>query len=337
MKTPQTLILNTIILLLLPLVFSSCLKDTYEINNCNTTTYLHTDPISLQAQALITGANLIGLSTKYKTLHFDSTASEAIMAEPPSSFKKNHTVDTTIVLGSKVLTLTPKTGATGKYVLFFHGGAYGLNVAASAYENSYGEIIKRTGVTIVLPDYKLAPYHTYKEAYALFQVVYDSLVAKVGAANVIIMGDSAGGALSIGFAQKLKIEGKTLPNQVIALSPWLDITLSNPEISNIQDPGLNAESLREAGIAWAGGTDLSFYQLSPINGPLEGLPTISIFIGGRDMFLPDNIKLRDKMSATCSRLNFYEYPQMLHVWMGLLPNAPESRKAYNQIADLINK
>nr|WP_255474381.1 alpha/beta hydrolase [Pontibacter qinzhouensis] len=258
------------------------------------------------------------------------------MAAPTASFLKNHTADTAVFQGRQVLTLQPKTGASGHHILYIHGGGWGTNIGPENYDDLYAQVMDRTGATITLPDYGLAPYYSYREAYSLFQVVYDDLVARVGAENIIIMGESAGGNLSMGFTQKLKIENRPLPAQTILLFPALDATFSNPAIDKLQDPILRVKLAREAVTVWADGTDLSFYQISPINGPLEGLPPISVFIGGRDITSPDCLKLRDMMNAKCQPLNFYEYPQMIHGWMSALPNAPESKKTWEQIANLIN-
>lgn len=56
------------------------------------------------------------------------------------------------------------------------------------------------------------------------------------------MGDSAGGGLALGLALALKTENITQPKDIILLSPWLDVTLSNEDIPKYEssDPILSA-------------------------------------------------------------------------------------------------
>jgi acetyl esterase/lipase len=331
-KVNKTLSIS--MLLIISTLLQSCIEMTIEKQECKTTSYLYTDPISVGWQTVITAARVIGIN-KSEYLTTDST--KVALPIPSDEFVANHIVEKSYLDGRQILTMKPKSGSSGKYIFYIHGGGYVANIANNAYDTYINKYIDGTGATMVLPDYGLAPYHTFKEGYAFIEKAYMKLVSEVGANNIFLLGDSAGGGFVLGFTQKLKLENKPLPKELILLAPWLDITLVNPDIAKIQDPILNIESLKEAGLAWAANTDPKFYQLSPIYGNLEGLPPMNIFIGGRDMFLADNIKLRKLMSDKCLPLTFYEYPQMPHVWMGIISSLPESKKAIAQIVDIINK
>ena len=72
------------------------------------------------------------------------------------------------------------------------------------------------------------------------------------------------------LAQKLRDEKIKQPVQIILLSTWLDVTLTNPAIRDIaaDDPFLDEKSLRQAGTLYAGDTDPCHFLLSPIYGSL---------------------------------------------------------------------
>ncbi|QEC51427.1 alpha/beta hydrolase [Anseongella ginsenosidimutans] len=133
----------------------------------------------------------------------------------------------------------------------------------------------------------------------------------------------------------MKKEHIAQPAQIILLSPWLDITLSNPRINDLggMPPFLGIEGLRKAGALYAAGADPAHYQLSPINGSLEGLGKISIFIGTNDILLADAKKLKLMAGSKGIDISYYEYEGMFHAWMFL--NFPEAKKAKQQIADII--
>lgn len=69
-----------------------------------------------------------------------------------------------------------------------------------------------------VPDYGLAPQHTYREASQFVTAVYEQLLAEVDASAVTDAGDSAGGGLALGLAQTLSEGGLPQPSQVTLIS-----------------------------------------------------------------------------------------------------------------------
>jgi acetyl esterase/lipase len=94
------------------------------------------------------------------------------------------------------------------------------------------------------------------------------------------MGDSAGGGFALALAQALLEKELPQPGNIILISPWLDITMTNPEIPAFEekDPMLAVYGLAEIGKVYAGNTDPGHYMLSPINGPVVGLAPITLFM-----------------------------------------------------------
>jgi epsilon-lactone hydrolase len=84
---------------------------------------------------------------------------------------------------------------------------------------------------------------------------------------------------------------------------------------------------------YAGSTSPDYYLLSPINGSLEDLGKITIFIGSKDLLVADARKLRWAAASKGIHLNYYEYENMIHAWM--LLNLPASKKAKEQIIEVI--
>ena len=53
------------------------------------------------------------------------------------------------------------------------------------------------------------------------------------------LGDSAGGGFCLSFAQTLRnIHFKKRPKKLVLLSPWVDISMSNPEIRELEKKDL---------------------------------------------------------------------------------------------------
>ena len=67
------------------------------------------------------------------------------------------------------------------------------------------------------------------------------------------MGDSAGGGLALGLAEVLRDQGDICPEELILISPGVDMTLTNPDIPNYValDPMLGIDGVRRLGEVWA--------------------------------------------------------------------------------------
>jgi len=200
------------------------------------------------------------------------------------------------------------------------------------------KLLAKTNQTVIVPDYPMAPDYTYKDTFAFLDKVYESVVIPATKGNLTFMGDSAGGGLCLAYAEKLRNENAAIqPQKIILISPWLDVTMSDPQIKEIdnEDKLLGVEGLINSGKAYAGGTDTTNYLISPIYGDVSGLGEISIFTGTNDILNPDARKLRDKLDAENIPVNYYEYPRMFHVWVAMTW-LPESKMAISQIVGLLN-
>jgi acetyl esterase/lipase len=151
------------------------------------------------------------------------------------------------------------------------------------------------------------------------------------------MGDSSGGGISLALSQRLREDGQPQPGHVILLSPWLDATLSNPDIPAIDkiDPFLGVEGLKYGGEVYARDVDPRSYLVSPVYGNLKGLAPITLFIGTRDILWPDCRRLRDRAREEGVALDYREYDGMVHDWM--LGPLPEAKRAIREIVEKIGR
>lgn len=212
-------------------------------------------------------------------------------------------------------------------ILYIHGGAY-CNDLTLFHWLFLKKIVKNTNVKIIVPDYHLVPFGTYKEAIDLIVPLYKEIISN----KVIIMGDSSGGGLALSLVLYLKENNIKLPNEVILLSPWLDISLSNKEIDNYisLDSMLEKDGLIVAGNRWKGNLDYNNYLVSPIYGNFNGINNITTFVGTKEIFYPDVIKLYKKLDKNNKLIigkdMYHTYP--------LMP-IKEGKKAIKQIIEII--
>lgn len=254
--------------------------------------------------------------------------------DPPRRTLRTCQVAQTQVAGRQVFKLEPKNKKKVQHLLYLHGGAY-VQGFTRPHWRFLTELVLRTGCTVIAPDYPVAPKYTYLDSYAMVLQLYQQLIVNVSPSDICLAGDSAGGGFALALAQKIKQEGLPQPARIILLSPWLDITLTNPAIKALdaKDPFLGINGLRKAGKLYAGDLDPRHYLLSPVNGPLSGLGKLSVFVGTKEILAADARKLRSLAESAGVYVDLYEYTDMVHVWMFL--NFPEARNAKKQIFDLL--
>lgn len=167
--------------------------------------------------------------------------------------------------------------------------------------------------------------------------LYRDLVTETDPDDLTLMGDSAGGGLALALAQELRNKRLPQPARVLLLSPWLDVTMTNSDIAQLdrRDPMVSVPGCIAAGRMYAGGLDPCDPRISPLNGDLRGLAPITLFIGTRDVLVSDCRKLRARAPVEGVPLDYHESEGMLHDWM--LLELPESEPALEQIIALVRE
>lgn len=256
-------------------------------------------------------------------------------AQPPAALSRRHDVSVRQVSGFACWTVLPRGKTATRGAVYLHGGAYTSEITKQHW--ALVGALADDGVRVEVPLYGLTPQHTYRAAYPLVIEVYRQLLKQLPAAAVALAGDSAGGSLALGVAQELPAAGLPQPRRIDLISPWLDLTLSQPAVQTVarHDPWLSPAGLVEMGRAWAGGDDPGDARLSPINGPLNGLAPVSVFIGTRDIFYPDVCRMRDRAAAEGTTLDVTVCPGAVHVYP--LTPTPEGRAAATRIVKDISQ
>ena len=251
-------------------------------------------------------------------------------------------IEQKMYMNRKVFILTPKNvEKTDMVILYFHGGSYMAEIAKEHW-SFLEKIINNTGATVILPDYPLSPKHNYKDVFDMVVPLYNEIVSKINLENFVVMGDSAGGGLALALEEKITSENSEykLPVKTILISPWLDVRLGNPEIDEAQknDKQLNKDTLKLAGIAYAGNDDINSYLVNPVDGDLSKLQNITIFTGTYDILNPDVHVLEERAKTQGIRIDVREYEGASHIW--ILKDSKEEKElideAFNELIEVLN-
>ena len=164
------------------------------------------------------------------------------------------------------------------------------------------KLVKETNALVIAPAYRLVPFGTYKEAYDLIVPVYKKYCEEHPEKKIIMMGDSAGGGLSLALTEYFKAEGIRVPDELILFSPWVDVSMGNEEIKDFisRDPMIGPEEVLPAARGWAGDRDMHDPLISPLFGDLKGLRNVTVFIGTEEVLYPDVTKMFHMLDADVS-------------------------------------
>ncbi|MDA2894441.1 alpha/beta hydrolase fold domain-containing protein [Mycolicibacterium sp. BiH015] len=232
---------------------------------------------------------------------------------------------------------------TGKTVIAVHGGGFIVEPLVTHWL-SYANMARETGATVIVPMYPLAKTDA-GTAVTVVPAMADFLsdqIAAYGAENVSIYSDSAGPTLAMAAVRELVLDGKPVPASMVLLSFAPDLSLSNPDIYDIDDPIIDVRNLdfytREN--HWGDGLDPKDPLLSPLffeDEVLAALPPTTIYVGELEYLLPDTLLLHDKWSGAGGIVSTVIGTGQFHDWAlgGLSFNSagPKVRQdIYRQLA-----
>ena len=187
-----------------------------------------------------------------------------------------------------------------KIILQLHGGGYvgAMRNAYRMFAGLYNEVSH--GMSVLTPDYRVAPEHPYPAALEDAVCAYEWLLAQGWFSEQII--------------------GRQLPCGIIAMSPWTDLTASGEsyDTNYERDPlfGKTRDSLiynRD----YVGDHDPMDEYISPMFGDFRGFPPMLIQVGSYEMLLSDSVDVAAKARGQGVKM------------------LPESRKAWVEIGKFI--
>ncbi len=224
--------------------------------------------------------------------------------------------------------ITPRGIDPKRTVMFVHGG--GFMAPIDPFHVRYAAKLARAlRARVVLPDYPLAPEHTWRDSFEPLTDLAERWAKEPG--GLVLTGDSAGGGYALALALALRDRGGEQPTHLLLHSPWVDLTTSTPETEEVTlgDPWLFIGKIRAYAGWWAGSPeDLGRPEVSPGLADLSGLPRTLMFCGTRDSLMPGCRLLARRAAEAGWDLTYVEVPDLIHVYP-ILP-VPEARPAWRQ-------
>lgn len=214
-------------------------------------------------------------------------------------------------------------------VIYLHGGAHCL-MSAQTHSRMAGHLALVCGAEVLVPEYALAPEHP-------FPLGLNDALAVIGAmpGRVAVVGDSSGGGLAA--ASLLALRGPKQPFCAVLMSPWLDLTLTLPSITQnaTKDLMLRAANLRAFAALYLAGAPATDPLASPLHADLHDLPPILLQAAEDDLLRDDALTFAERLRQASNPVQVQLYPQMQHSFQFFAGRIPEADTALKDAARFI--
>jgi triacylglycerol lipase len=232
------------------------------------------------------------------------------------------TVTQTTYDGMSVIQIAP-AHPDGNYVVAIHGGAFVLPPTLFHWID-YSMMASQTGATVEVPIYPLMQQGgTAGVVVPAMAGLISTEIAAHGAPHVSVLGDSAGGTIALAAVEDLVANHQAVPASMVLLSPWLDLTDTNPAIGTIADPILPplGSGAQNISTVWASGLSETNPLVSPLYGSLKGLPPTYVYAGSLDSVAdPNAVSLQQDAVAQGAPISFVLATGEIHDWLFLSPD-----------------
>ncbi len=269
------------------------------------------------------------------SLEMERAGQDVLASGGLRSLPENMVVAATDINGMRAEWFHTLGAPEDEVIIYYHGGAY---MAGSIESNRplAVDFARATGRNVLSFEYRLAPEHPYpaalEDGLAAYQYV---LGLGIEPQRIAFVGDSAGGGLEIAATLRAMELGLPAPAAVVALSPWVDLTLSGEsyETNADLDPLLQRNKLVRAVMYYAYGRSLKDPLISPVFADFHGFPPTLIHVGTHELLLSEAQRVAAAMRRDGVEVRLEEWDGMWHVWHVF--DLPESAAAIGEIAAYI--
>jgi epsilon-lactone hydrolase len=235
--------------------------------------------------------------------------------------------------------ITP--GASEKKVLMYLHGGGGIQGSAYTHRRLTVALGEATGVQVLSINYRLAPEYPFPAGLEDCTKAYQWLLRQgFKPSDILIVGDSAGGNLTLATILNLRDKGIPFPKGAVCFSPKTSpgiLSLSHGETDPI---------LADIGIFWWTAAYLGIENpaeiknplVSPLLGDLRGFPPLLVQATPPELLFEDARQFVGRVKAAGGDATLETWDGMVHVWqLFFLGVFPESQEAIDRVGEWVKK
>lgn len=220
-------------------------------------------------------------------------------------------------------------------ILYVHGGNFVQR--PNKFQIDFAmKVAKKSNATLVVPLYDLLPNGNYKMMSKQLKLVYDRIL-QTSPSRIIFIGDSAGGGAILSFSIQLREMKMLQPTDIILISPWLDLSMSNPQlyIDEKKDRMNSVAGIKYEGNLWAANDDVYNPLISPMYGNFNDLGYITLIFGGKEILSSECKKFDELLMKQNIEHNYIFYEKEGHDF-ALFPTK-ESKQVIKMIIEIFDR
>lgn len=226
-----------------------------------------------------------------------------------------------------------------RVTLFLHGGGYGMG-SLTSHRHFATEIGRSAGTKVLAIDYRLAPEAPFPaavdDALAAYRYLLD---AGFDPLSISIMGDSAGGGLTVALLLAARDAGLPQPSCGVCISPWTDMALEGGTMTTkaAEDQMAPKPMLMLLRDNYVGDAGERHPLASPIYADLKGIAPLLILVGSAETLLDDALRLAGAAGGAEVPVHLEIWPEMVHVWPLFHQILAEGRQALVRMGEYIRQ
>ncbi|ULJ75988.1 alpha/beta hydrolase [Rhizobium gallicum] len=203
------------------------------------------------------------------------------------------------------LRILSPSNAEGGIIFFVHGGGFAF-CSPETHERCARVLAEESGMTIVMPDYRLAPENPFPagllDTVACLRAVLQGKIEGIDCRPLFVSGDSAGANLALAAMLHELREGRALPDGGLLFYGNYACDLSGESYRRFENgPGLTTERMRRYWNWYAGDRAIASEPLAcPLaaqDGALSKLPPLYLMAAGVDPLFSDTTTLHARLTA----------------------------------------
>ena len=235
-----------------------------------------------------------------------------------------------VVGGIPGLWTVPEKQSIDRTILLLHGGGYVFG-DPQTYKDLAARLAVGASARVFCPDYRRAPEHPAPAPHDDALAAYRGVLERGPAEELVVVGDSAGGALALSVLLGQRDSGGAMPAAAVLFCPWVDpfgggASMQANEATDI-GPARWIRWCAELAVPADMADDP---RVRPMAGDLTGLPPTLVQVGGVEMLHDQGITLAEALESAGVETELHVEPAMFHVWQLLAGQLEQAQEALEQ-------
>ncbi|MFJ9173776.1 alpha/beta hydrolase [Streptomyces sp. NPDC102360] len=238
-----------------------------------------------------------------------------------------------VSVGKVSADLLTNEGSGPGVVLYLHGGGYAAGSARS-HGHLAAEIAVLADADALVLDYRLMPDHVFPTQLEDALAAYQYLLGTHGsAAEIALVGDSAGGNLVMALLLAIKRQGLPKPSAAALISPLVDFRAEGESMRTKAeaDPIITRQATAGSGLRYLADRSPDDPEVDILGADLSGLPPLLIQVGASETLLDDSVRLARKAGHDNVDVTLEIAPEMVHVYQFFFPVSETARASIERI------